>query len=103
MRGAAPDVIAASGNASRCKLNLSSVDEIIFEGVVSKGIGRFAAQLVVPGRGVLSEPPLEWPERLHPGSLNVRIDKYPEALARHGLPNRIDVLDTSRFRPVFEI
>jgi|GraSoiStandDraft_55_1057291.scaffolds.fasta_scaffold67281_4 hypothetical protein len=46
--------------------------ELVFGGVVSSGIGHHA-ELYVPGRAELSTAPADWPERLHPGSLNVSI------------------------------
>lgn len=59
--------------------------------------------LYVPGRGELLSAPDDWPERLHPGSLNVGIDTYPDDLARRGLPNRTEALDSGLFLPTFEI
>jgi len=78
------------------------MDELEFEGVIAAGIGKHS-ELIVPGRVVLRETPHDWPEVLFPGSLNVRVEEYPEALGRHGLLNRIAELDKSLFRPAFEI
>jgi hypothetical protein len=37
------------------------------------------------------------------GSLNVRVERYPRAMADHGLANRIAELDKGLFRPAFRI
>ncbi len=76
--------------------------ELVFGGVVSGGVGRHAA-LYVPGRSELNMAPADWPERLHPGSLNVVVDEYPEEFRSRGLANRISELDKGRFVPEFEI
>ena len=76
--------------------------KLIFGGVVSSGIGKHQT-LVVPGRAALLGAPVEWPEKLYPGSLNVRIDEYPNQLAAHGLDNRVSELDRGEFAPAFEI
>ena len=78
------------------------MDELKFVGIVTTGISRHS-ELIVPGRRDLRAAPHDWPEVLFPGSLNVRVEKYPEALRQHGLANRIAHLDTGRFRPTFEI
>jgi hypothetical protein len=78
------------------------VDELRFEGVVKAGIGKHS-DLIVPGRGFLRHAPHDWPESLCPGSLNVRVDRYPVALVQRGLSNLIAELDRSLFKPEFEI
>ena len=79
-----------------------SLDELVFHGVVRTGVQSHAT-LFVPGRSALQRAPNDWPEKLYPGSLNVRIDGYPSGLDKHGLPSRIVALDTGRFGPEFEI
>ncbi len=78
------------------------MDELRFEGLVKAGIGKHS-ELLVPGRGVLRHAPHDWPELLCPGSLNVRVDRYPASLGQHRLSNRIAELDRSLFKPEFEI
>jgi len=78
------------------------VDELIFEGVVIAGVGRHS-ELIVPGRSVLLEAPEDWPNVLFPGSLNVRVERYPPEFERHGFSNRVEELDRSVFKPTFEI
>ena len=69
---------------------------------MSCGIGQHST-LQVPGRSALPTAPVDWPEALYPGSLNVRIDEYPEEFRRRGLTNRVMELDRSWFAPEFEI
>lgn len=76
--------------------------EIVFGGVVSSGI-RCHATLYVPGRAELRAAPVDWPERLYPGSLNVSLDQYPADFVSRGLRNRVSELDQARFLPEFEI
>jgi hypothetical protein len=76
--------------------------EIVFGGVVSSGIGHHAT-LYVPGRAELRNAPADWPERLHPGSLNVSVDQYPPEFMNRGLRNSVSELDLGRFVPEFEI
>lgn len=76
--------------------------QLIFGGFVTHGIGKHV-ELGVPGRGLLSGSPPDWPEVLCPGSLNVRIDVYPPELVRRGLQKRTTELDKALFVPAFEI
>ena len=76
--------------------------ELAFGGVVGTGVGRHAT-LFVPGRDAMPEVPDDWPRKLYPGSLNVRVDKYPAGFQEHGLANQVDALDRGRFSPAFEI
>ena len=69
---------------------------------MSSGVGCHAT-LHVPGRAELCTAPADWPERLHPGSLNVVVDEYPAELLSRGLTNRIFELDKGWFAPEFEI
>lgn len=76
--------------------------DLMFEGVVSRGRGEHST-LVVPGRGALSGAPADWPEQLYPGSLNVRVIRYPPQLAEHGLLNAVSTFDQGHFVPEIEI
>ncbi len=69
---------------------------------MSCGVGQHFT-LLVPGRSALSSAPVDWPEALYPGSLNVRIDEYPDGFRQHGLTNRVIELDRGWFAPEFEI
>lgn len=66
------------------------------------GVGRHAT-LHVPGHLELSCAPADWPDRLHPGSLNVQVDKCPVEFGQRGLPHSVEVLDTGWLVPAFEI
>ena len=92
----------STGVLARIPLGAVAMDELIFEGVVRRGIGKHS-ELVVPGRSALHARPDDWPEVLFPGFLNIRVTRYPEELARRGLSNRITELDTGRFAATFEI
>jgi hypothetical protein len=73
-----------------------------FAGNVVNGIGKHS-ELFIPGRSELPECPLDWPEKLFPGSLNVRISKYPNEFASRGLPPFATALDVAGFEPQFTI
>lgn len=77
-------------------------DALRFVGSIIKGRGRHS-ELGVPGRKALAECPDSWPQRLCPGSLNVRIDEYPAAFDERGLPHSVKALDTAGFDPSFVI
>jgi hypothetical protein len=79
-----------------------SEDRLRFEGFVTAGIGRHS-ELGIPGRADVATAPTDWPERLFPGSLNVRITAYPKAFAQHRLPETIRSLDSGLFVPTFEV
>lgn len=81
------------------------MDELIFQGHVSKGVGHHN-ELGIPGRCQLgTAAPDDWPEKLHPGSLNVELPKggVPQAFQQHGLPVAVESLDAGLFQPEFEI
>lgn len=78
------------------------MSELVFEGFITKGIGRHS-ELGVPGRSALPTAPADWPEVLCPGSLNVRIHKYPEAFDDRGIKRATTALDAAQFIPEFEI
>jgi len=73
-----------------------------FEGIVINGIGKHS-ELFVPGRLLLPQAPTDWPETLHPGSLNVRVVSYPAVWRERGLAASVKVLDTGVFPPAFLI
>ena len=76
--------------------------EIVFGGFVWPGIGQHS-ELHVPGRAELPTAPPDWPEKLHPGSLNVRVRTYPPEFQSHGLSDSVHQLDLGRFVGAFEI
>jgi hypothetical protein len=78
------------------------VSELVFWGTVCDGIGKHST-LHVPGRSELKDAPQDWPERLFPGSLNVRALRYPRDFSAHGLKETMASLDSGEFTPAFEI
>jgi hypothetical protein len=52
------------------------MDKLEFEGTVINGLGTHS-ELLVPGRALLPQAPTDWPETVHPGSLNLRVASYP--------------------------
>lgn len=48
-------------------------------------------------------PPMDWPETLFPGSLNVRVAHFPKEFAARGLQPSAKALDTAGFAPEFMI
>jgi hypothetical protein len=78
------------------------MDELVFRGAVSGGIGCHSS-LHVPGLGVITQADSDWPSTLHPGSLNIRIDGYPSQLMDRGLTSTVAALDSGLFVPAFEI
>jgi len=81
------------------------MDELIFHGYVAPGMGKHN-ELGIPGRLLISATaPTDWPERLQPGSLNIRLfaDRIPREFSAHGLPPTVTSLDAGRFQPEFEI
>lgn len=77
---------------------------IKFSGVITSGIGKHV-ELYIPGRSKLSNAPSDWPEKLHPGSLNIRVDVngYPDFFKEQGLENTIQSLDADCFPSTFQI
>jgi hypothetical protein len=76
--------------------------ELVFGGVVASGVGQHAT-LGVPGWDILQNVPHDWPRTLFPGSLNVKVDRFPESLSQRGLPPSVTSLDSCLFLPAFEI
>ena len=74
-----------------------------FKGKITKGIGRHS-ELIVPGRTAI-ESPSDWPDRLQPGSLNVRVDPDGFPATFDAMLNRRSVknLDDGCLPPVFLI
>ena len=83
-------------------LRIQIMDQIKFSGSVVNGIGRHV-ELFVPGSGSVEKAPMDWPERLCPGSLNVRISRYPELFTERGLALTTKTLDVAGFQPAFTI
>jgi CTP-dependent riboflavin kinase len=83
---------------------MNDADTLVLTGSIVSGKGHHS-KITIPGRSSLPRAPDDWPETLHPGSLNVRIDDrfgLPKPLAK--CPGEfIDKLDSRMFRPAFEI
>jgi CTP-dependent riboflavin kinase len=78
------------------------LEALVFEGAITSGVGRHV-ELHVPGQAELPRPPADWPTKLHPGSLNVRITTYPALFREKHLPNSARSLDSNCFSCAFEI
>jgi hypothetical protein len=70
--------------------------------MIVNGIGKHS-ELLVPGRSDFECPIADWPVRLFPGSLNVRVSGYPDEFVRRGLRRSIAALDSAGFEPEFTI
>lgn len=80
------------------------MDVLTFRGHVGRGRGGHS-KMVIPGRLALPTAPHDWPDRLHPGSLNVKIaeDGYPVQLLQRCPGTLVEKLDSQIFAPAFEI
>jgi CTP-dependent riboflavin kinase len=78
------------------------MDQLEFAGNIINGVGTHS-ELFIPGRSKLMNCPHDWPEKLFPGSLNVRISKFPAEFAARGLLPLAKSLDTAGFEPQFTI
>jgi hypothetical protein len=78
------------------------MEKLRFAGTIVNGIGKHR-ELVVPGCNEFTCPAADWPERLFPGSLNVRVLSYPDEFVRRGLRSAMDTLDSVGFEPEFAI
>jgi hypothetical protein len=78
------------------------LDELIFEGAVVGGLGRFGREMEVPGRALLSDAPLDWPESLARGTLNFRVRELAAPLRDHRWSS-IQRFDRQEFVAAFEI
>lgn len=78
--------------------------KIIFTGNIVNGRGGHI-ELYVPGRDELPVTHPDWPVKLCPGSLNVKIDSsgYPCEFKNHGLEETVKSLDVALFKAAFEI
>ncbi len=77
---------------------------LTFAGEVTKGAGHHS-ELFVPGKTLLPNSPPDWPEKLQPGSLNVKIDQggYPEEFGHFGIKITLKPLDGVRYPAALEI
>ena len=78
------------------------MDQIEFTGKVINGTGKHS-ELFVPGRSEVPDCPIDWPEKLFPGSLNVRISKYPDEFAARRLPSFVATLDVASFASAWRV
>jgi hypothetical protein len=78
------------------------LDELIFEGAVVGGLGRFGREMEVPGRALLSDAPPDWPESIARGTLNFELDELPAPLRDRRWSN-IKRFDRREFVAAFEI
>lgn len=78
------------------------MDRLVFAGEVKRGKGRYS-EMTIPGRNLLKSAPRDWPESLCPGSLNVRINTYPNGFVHRCGGSDITALDLGRFAPALEI
>jgi hypothetical protein len=76
------------------------MDELQFGGTVVNGQGDHR-DLLVPGRLELPNAPADWPVTLEPGSLNLKVSRYPDAWLERGLGTSVKLLDSGVFRPEF--
>ena len=73
--------------------------QLLFEGKVVKGKGLSSGKYNFPGKGQLCHCACDWPEELCPGSLNVKVMRWPTSL----LGKNIRELDKDEYRPAFTI
>jgi hypothetical protein len=83
---------------------LRITETLTFEGIIRSGKGKYA-ELQIPGRSQIAQAPLDWPETLFKGSLNVLVHPrgYPSLFAERKLPNSTTSLDAECFPPAFVI
>jgi hypothetical protein len=76
-----------------------------FTGTVRSNKGRFANEMVVPGRDDLLLSPADWPTRLAPGTLNIQVndDGFPAGFEGIGKGDGFKKLDDGSFKPVLVI
>jgi hypothetical protein len=76
-----------------------------FIGKVRSNKGRFAKEMVIPGRENLLVVPPDWPTQLAPGTLNVEIDSngFPNGFDEIGDGDGLRKLDNGQFTPVLTI
>lgn len=80
------------------------MDKITFKGSIVNGRSRHV-ELYVPGRNELPAAPTDWPLKLCPGSLNIKINSngYPDEFKNRDLAETIKSLDSALFKAAFEI
>lgn len=78
-------------------------DYLEFRGVVRKGEGLFSKQLEILGSAEIKAPPTDWPERIEPGTLNVRIVSFPPEFTQRFGANDLRLLDERLFTPEVEL
>lgn len=78
--------------------------QIEFKGKIVSGCGKHS-DLGIPGRGKLPNSPIDWPETLYPGSLNIEIsvEELPKELGNLGPGTLIKKLDNGILKPAFVI
>ncbi len=77
---------------------------LTFRGTIGTGVGKHV-NLVIPGSSDLADAPVDWPERLQPGSLNIRIHAggYPAEFSQVPPVKKVKHLDSKQFPPAFTI
>jgi hypothetical protein len=76
-----------------------------FTGIVCSNTGKFAVDMVLPGRDDLTLAPADWPKKLVPGTLNIDVndDGFPKGFDEIGNGEGLSRLDDGRFRPALVI
>jgi hypothetical protein len=74
-------------------------NQLIFQGIVRCGVGQFAKKLVIPGSEEISLSIRDWPERLQPGTLNIRVEVFPMEYSEKFGQENLKFLDRGKFRP----
>lgn len=88
---------------SNALLTQASNLTLTFQCRVQPGEGRFS-RMVFPGRNDMKGASADWPDKLQPGSLNCKIDAFPENYVEIvGPGDRIAALDSGRFTPAMTI
>jgi len=78
--------------------------KLTFSVGIKSGVGRHV-ELGIPGRRILVAAPLDWPDQLQPGSLNIGIheDGYPRELTDNPNFSGVKLFDQGLFPPAFLI
>jgi hypothetical protein len=79
------------------------IEELEFLGIIKDGSGNFSAELEISGSDKISTEIPDWPKILQPGTLNVRIEKYPDCYEPEFGQLNVKCLDSRKFQPVAEI
>ena len=69
-----------------------------FIGTVRSNMGRFAKEMVIPGKDGFFLPPPDWPTTLAPGTLNIGITEFPGGFDELGNGDGLKKLDEGKFR-----